>query len=126
VESIVTLSIGAIFGYMILASIDYLREHMGQKPRAKPNHLPAKLLAIRQRFGLSQCQMAVVVGLDTAFGRISEYETGAREPNLLVLLAYSQVAHIHLELLVNDRVDLTSFRDALAKETRSIFKSKAR
>ena len=38
--------------------------------------------------------------------RISEYETGVREPSLWVLLAYGRVARIHLESLVDDNATL--------------------
>jgi transcriptional regulator with XRE-family HTH domain len=38
--------------------------------------------------------------------RISEYETGVREPSLRVLLAYGRVARVHLESLVDDNATL--------------------
>jgi transcriptional regulator with XRE-family HTH domain len=34
--------------------------------------------------------------------RISEYESGVREPSLLTLLAYATVAGVHLEHIVDD------------------------
>lgn len=40
------------------------------------------------------------------YGRISEYERGKREPSLRVLLAYARAACIHLEVLVDDEIDL--------------------
>jgi len=36
--------------------------------------------------------------------RISEYERGAREPNVLLLLSYARLAHIPLEYLVDDKI----------------------
>ena len=89
---------------------------MGTRAREKPRHLAAKLLAIRQHLGLSQSQIAKRLGFKVSYARISEYEHGTREPNLLILLAYSQLARIHLELIADDRIGLTRFRDALAKE----------
>jgi transcriptional regulator with XRE-family HTH domain len=86
---------------------------MGTRARTKPRHLAKKLLAIRKHLGLSQSQIAKRLGFKTSYARVSEYETGLREPNLLVLLAYSQLVGIHLELIVNDRVSPTQFRDAL-------------
>jgi transcriptional regulator with XRE-family HTH domain len=79
---------------------------MGQRPRAKPEHLAAKLFAIRQRLGLSQSQMAKVLEFKVSYSRVSECESGVREPNLLVLLSYARIAGVHMETLVNDRVEL--------------------
>lgn len=38
--------------------------------------------------------------------RISEYESGAREPSLSILLAYGRVARVHLESLIDDDATL--------------------
>lgn len=38
--------------------------------------------------------------------RISEYESGAREPSLWILLAYGRVARVHLETLIDDEATL--------------------
>jgi transcriptional regulator with XRE-family HTH domain len=81
-------------------------------PRPKPKHLAAKLLIIRQTLGLSQIGLAQRLNLldaNQAYHRISEYETGRREPSLLVLLRYSEIAGLHTELIINDRVDLADF-----------------
>lgn len=40
------------------------------------------------------------------YNRISEYESGRREPSLSMLLAYARVAGVHLEDIVNDYVEL--------------------
>lgn len=79
---------------------------MGKRPRRRPKHLAAKLLAIRQRLGLSQPQMAKRLKLKTSYARVSEYETGFREPNLLVLLRYAELSGICLDVIVNDRLEL--------------------
>ena len=79
---------------------------MGQRPRLKPKHLHSKLLAIRQRLGLSQSELAKLLKLKTSYSRVCEYEKGIREPNLLVLLRYSEIAGVHMETLINDRVEL--------------------
>ena len=86
---------------------------MGHRPRAKPKYLHSKLLAIRQWLDLSQSQMAKQLGIKTSFSRICEYEKGNREPNLLVLLRYSEIAQVHMETLVSDRVNLEQFQDEL-------------
>jgi len=38
--------------------------------------------------------------------RISEYESGAREPSLWILLAYGRVARVHVESLIDDEATL--------------------
>jgi transcriptional regulator with XRE-family HTH domain len=37
---------------------------------------------------------------------VSEYERGAREPDLLVLLRYAKIAKISVEMLIDDTLDL--------------------
>jgi transcriptional regulator with XRE-family HTH domain len=76
-------------------------------PRPKPERLGEKLLYIRQWFDLSQA--ALVERLDLGHmhpGRISEYENNHREPAAATLLAYADLAGVHLEDLVNDKVNL--------------------
>ena len=80
---------------------------MGQRGRAKPKHLADKLLAIRQKLGASQSQMARLLDFDKGAARISEYEHGAREPNLIVLLNYAKLARVSLDVLANDKRELT-------------------
>ena len=77
-------------------------------PRPRQQHLAKKLLAIRNALGLSQIQLVKQMGIDgvLAYHRISEYESGRREPSLWVLLAYGRVAGIHLEEIVDDKLEL--------------------
>jgi transcriptional regulator with XRE-family HTH domain len=89
---------------------------MGYRPRPKPKRLAAKLLAIRERLGLSQSEMADLLGYQLTSARISEYESGIREPNLLVLLAYSRAANIPVEKIIDDDLNLTRFREALKEK----------
>lgn len=81
---------------------------MRQRRNLKPANLAKKLRRIRLGLGLSQSEL--VRRLDPEgimqYRRISEYELGRREPSLWVLLAYSRVAGIHLEDLVDDEIDL--------------------
>lgn len=85
----------------------------------KPEHLPAKLLVIRKRLGLSQSELARRLEFKASSARISEYEHGIKLPNLLVLLRYSEAARIRMETLIDDRVSLRRFREALQRRKRS-------
>lgn len=86
---------------------------MGAKPRAKPKHLPEKLLAIRKYLNASLSEMAMLLDFQLTSARISEYEHGKNEPNLMVLLAYARIANVSLEHIVDDQLDLTRFRRLL-------------
>lgn len=81
---------------------------MGSTPKFRPKNLAGKLLQIRKALGLSQSQLIIRLGLEHSLtaARISEYETGTREPSLWVLLAYSRVARVHLEALIDDEAVL--------------------
>jgi transcriptional regulator with XRE-family HTH domain len=43
---------------------------------------------------------------DTSYTRISEYEIGRREPNLMLLLQYARAAGVTVESLIDDHLDL--------------------
>lgn len=91
----------------------YLDRHefaMGTKPRYRPKNLGQKLFQIRYALGLSQSEMLRRLGVEGAgsvsVARISEYETGVREPSLMILLAYGRVAQVHLEAIIDDEESL--------------------
>lgn len=81
---------------------------MGRKPRRRPARLAEKLRTIREALGLSQNEMVNRLGLNDELTReeVSAFERGTHEPNLLVLLAYSEAANIFLEVLVRDDLDV--------------------
>jgi transcriptional regulator with XRE-family HTH domain len=83
---------------------------MGQAPRNKPKHLAAKLKQIRKSLGLSQKQMAEQLSERTGFTitqtHISNYERDRVEPFLETTLAYSRLANLHMEQIVDDDLDL--------------------
>jgi transcriptional regulator with XRE-family HTH domain len=81
---------------------------MGRASREKPVRLGEKLLEIRTKLGLSQDGMLRALGLDERYGRhyISGFERGEREPPLTVLLGYSQIAKVWINVLVDDEVNL--------------------
>jgi transcriptional regulator with XRE-family HTH domain len=72
------------------------------------------------------------LGLEDAisYARISEYETGIREPTLMTLLEYSRAAGVHTEALIDDELDLpdklpgTAKHDEIKRQYASRRKSK--
>lgn len=83
---------------------------MGRAHRSRPNRLGDKLRLIRIQFGLTQSALIdelAVKGESLYPSSISLYEQGAREPSLLVLLAYSNLAGVTINELVDDKVKLS-------------------
>ena len=81
---------------------------MGRRARHRPKRLAAKLRQIREAFDLSQNGMIRRMGAEELMAQntISEYELGKREPPLLVLLKYAEVAGVCLDVLANDKLNL--------------------
>ncbi|PYS78275.1 MAG: hypothetical protein DMF67_09105 [Acidobacteria bacterium] len=81
---------------------------MGTKPRSRPERLAGKLLQIRNALGLSQTEMLKRLGVEDliSYKQISKYETGVREPTLIILLRYARVAGVQMEVLADDELDL--------------------
>jgi len=81
---------------------------MGKTARERPNRLAEKLKQIREGLELSQNEMLVRLGLEGKLSRtaISGYELGTSEPTLPTLLKYSRLAGVHMEVLVDDDMDL--------------------
>jgi len=78
---------------------------VGQR-RQKPKRLARKLLAIRQRLGVSQTEMARLLELKTTYTVVSSFETGRREPDLIVLLHYARLGRVPMETLADDKAKL--------------------
>ena len=76
-------------------------------PRPRPERLAEKLLQIRVALGLSQTQMLKQLEMEERlhYGRISEYESGKREPTLMTILQYARVAGVPMENIVDDELD---------------------
>lgn len=82
---------------------------MGRAHRSRPKLLGVKLLLIRNHFGLTQPELIKqlrVKGEKLYPSSISLYETGQREPSLLVLLRYARFAGVSMEALVDDKIRL--------------------
>jgi transcriptional regulator with XRE-family HTH domain len=79
---------------------------MGRSHRSRPLKLGKKLKQIRIGLKLSQAQMVKTLDLDKEAvypASISLYEQGQREPPLLVLLRYAEVANVCLDVLADDK-----------------------
>lgn len=82
---------------------------MAQHP--KPKLLADKLRLIRRTYKLTQAAMAQV--LEVKANRISAFETGRTQPNLIILLRYSWYSGIILNDLIDDEYDLKGFKERL-------------
>jgi transcriptional regulator with XRE-family HTH domain len=83
---------------------------MGRAKRTTPNRLGIKLSSIRKDLGLTIDELiekldCTDVPLHPA--SISMYESGKREPPLIILLRYSRLAKVSMESLVDDEMDLS-------------------
>ena len=81
---------------------------MGTNPRVRPKRLAEKLRYVRASLDLTQEELLRkldIAGLATQ-SKISEFESGKRDPSLLILLQYSRLAGVHMEILADDEMDL--------------------
>ena len=76
--------------------------------RPRPRRLAEKLLQIRQSLALSQSDLVKQMGVAQMihYTNISKYELDKNEPPLMILLAYAKLAQVHLEVIVDDEIDL--------------------
>lgn len=83
---------------------------MGKGKRVQPRFLGKKMRIIRETLGLSQNEMLRRLKLEEEFTRseISAYERGVREPPSKVLLRYSAVARVWVNVLIDDDLHLPS------------------
>ena len=77
-------------------------------PRWRPQRLAEKLRQIRFVLDLSQPALLTKLGVseEISYNRISDYELDRFDPPLPVLVEYARVARVHLEEIVDDRLDL--------------------
>ncbi len=95
---------------------------MGISSRFKPSRLAEKLTQVRTALGLSQNEMISRLGFSGELIReeISAFETGRRQPPLLVLLQYARLVGVSTDVLIDDELDLP------AKLTRASAQSEGR
>lgn len=80
---------------------------MGAKS-LRPKRLAEKLKKIRDDLKLSQNELIERMGLTGVIfqGNISQYELGRREPPLSLLLAYSRLAKVSVDVLIDDDLSI--------------------
>lgn len=81
---------------------------MAKAARPRPAKLAEKLKQIRVYLGLSQDEMLRALGLAEKSNRslISGFELGTKEPSLITLIAYSDLAKVTVDEIVRDEFDL--------------------
>lgn len=92
---------------------------MGANPRVRPKRLGEKLRHIRASLDLTQEELLRkldIEGLATQ-SKISEFESGKREPSLIILLQYARVSGVCMDTLVDDQLDLPAKLPAKPKHS---------
>ena len=77
--------------------------------RPVPKKLAKKLAQIRANLGLSQTEMVKALDYTASplrAAQISQFESGRREPPLMLLLAYAKLAGISTDALIDDRQNM--------------------
>jgi len=72
----------------------------------RPKRLAEKLLQIRKALGLSQKEIAERLRIHRTRHHISQYERGKAIPFMEVLLAYSRLANVSMNQIVDDDLEL--------------------
>ena len=77
-------------------------------PKQSPERLGDKLRVIREHKGWTLDQMADAVGRTEASrrARVYEWEQGDREPDLLTIKAYAEIAGVSTDVLIEDEARL--------------------
>jgi transcriptional regulator with XRE-family HTH domain len=79
------------------------------KSRAMPKKLGKKMRQIREGLGMSQRQIVDALNYKATplrASQISQYETGQREPTMMLVLAYARLAGISTDVLIDDKIKL--------------------
>jgi transcriptional regulator with XRE-family HTH domain len=77
--------------------------------RPVPKKLAKKLAQVRANLGLSQTEMVKALNYKASAlvpAMISQFETGRREPPLMLLLAYARLARVSTDVLIDDKQNL--------------------
>jgi transcriptional regulator with XRE-family HTH domain len=79
------------------------------KRRAMPKKLGKKMRQIREGLGMSQREIVKALNYKDAplrGSQISQYESGQREPTMMLVLAYGRLAKVSVESLIDDKMKL--------------------
>lgn len=82
---------------------------MGRSNRIRPKRLGKKLEQIRLSLGLDRTEIIQELGYKESKlypQNIWSFENSEREPNLLIILAYSRLAGISTDDLIDDKISL--------------------
>lgn len=81
---------------------------MAKAARPRPAKLAEKLKQIRVHLGFSQDEMLRALGIAEKSNRslISGFELGTKEPSLITLIAYADLANVTVDAIVRDRIEL--------------------
>lgn len=77
-----------------------------KRERRKQKYLGSKLLAIRKKLNLSQSELIEVLNIKASRGRVSRWEHGVSEPDIMVLARYALIAGVSVEILIDDELTL--------------------
>jgi transcriptional regulator with XRE-family HTH domain len=85
---------------------------MGRGSREQPRKLSNKLREIRVQLDYTQDEMTAALNRSLRRilvhrGYVSQFETGRREPSLVVLLAYARLAGVSTDALIDDKIALS-------------------
>jgi hypothetical protein len=85
--------------------------------RRKPRLLAEKLRIIREEhLRITQAAMASEIQIEGRSKRVSDYETGNREPTLMEVLKYADLGEVFIDSLADDSIGLVAFRRLLGKQ----------
>jgi DNA-binding XRE family transcriptional regulator len=77
--------------------------------RKRPDRLGEKLRSVREKFGYSFAEMATRLSdekISILKQDVHRYEKGQTDPSLMILLRYSRLARIKMEIFADDSLDL--------------------
>ena len=77
--------------------------------RIRPEQLARKLQAVREKFGYSFAEMAAKLSDDLITVNrqdVHRYENDLMAPSIIVLLRYSRLARVKMEIFADDKLDL--------------------